>query len=297
MNLSLLKVFYEVSRCGSLTTAAEQLHISQPALSRQISSLEKEVGIDLFIRHSRGLQLTEAGRRLYDYAQRILNYADEAQRVLDEIKNLETGTLTIGASKTIGSYLLPPVIAKFMQQYPGIDLAIEIDNRDTIIKRAANYRYNFALLTGSFNEPGFYIETLFNDRVVALTSPQHKVQTNGVSDVESLNQEIFILREVGSSTRKISDLILTKHGIQPKKVMELPSIEAIKKTVASGTGITFLSKYAVRDELQSGALQTIEHAGLHMPRGIIAIHTKAGSISPAALALISLIKKELHFSH
>lgn len=295
MNLSLLHVFYEVSHSGSLTTAAEKLHISQPALSRQISSLEKEVGLDLFIRHSRGLQLTEAGRRLYEYTQRILNYADEAQRVLNEIKNIETGTLKIGASKTAGSYLLPPVIANFIQKYPRIDLIIDIENRDTIIKRATNLGYDVVLLTGSFNEPGFFVETLSNDEIVALTSPQHKVQTTDPLDIDRLNNEVFILRETGSSTRDITDSIMSSNGLNPKKTVELPSIEAIKRIISAGAGVTFLSKHTVMNEIRSGTLKTINCASLSMQRGMIFVQPKAGRISPAALALTSLIKKELNF--
>ncbi|MDW7683814.1 MAG: LysR family transcriptional regulator [Bacillota bacterium] len=295
MNLSLLQVFFEVSRCGSLTTAAEKLHISQPALSRQISSLEKEVGLDLFIRHSRGLQLTEAGRRLYEYTQKILNHAEEAQRVLDEIKNIETGTLKVGVSKTIGSYVLPPVLAKFIQQHPRIDLLIDMEKRDVLIKQAANFAYDVVLLTGSLNEPGYYVEKLFTDEIIAITSPKHKAQKVDCGDIHLLAEEVFILREPGSSTRDISELIMSGQGLKARKIIELPSIEAIKKTVMFGTGIAFLSKFTVKDELQNGLLKSIDCTELSMQRDIIFVQPKAGRTSPAALALTSLIKKELNY--
>ncbi|MCW3491702.1 LysR family transcriptional regulator [Dethiobacter alkaliphilus] len=279
MNLALIQVFYEVSRSGSLTTAAEKLHISQPALSRQISSLEKEVGLDLFIRHSRGLQLTEPGRRLYEYAQKILSYADEAQRVLDEIKNIETGTLKIGVSKTIGSYLLPPVIAKFVETHPGVDISVELENRETLIRRTTDLAYDVVLLSGSFNEPGFYVETLLNDEIIALTSPNHKELTNIINNLERLNNELFILREVGSSTREFAESLMSGNNIKPHKIIELPSIEAIKRTVMAGIGITFLSKYTVFDELQNGTLKSVAVSNFSIKRPIISVQPKAGRVT------------------
>ncbi len=292
MELSQLRAFYEIARSGSFSKGAERLHITQPALSRQIESLEKSVGISLFNRHSRGVYLSEAGRRLFEYVEQMLRLADEADRTLQELQGLHTGKLSIGACTTMGSYLLPTPLATFLKLHPNIEAFLELGSSDEIAARAANRDFDLAFIAGIAEPPGLCIEPILEDRILFLVYPDHPLAKTDAFQPELLADEVFILRELGSATRKALESILESVHIKPGRVVTLGDTEAVKRAVMAGMGITFLSRFTVGLELQTGLLCAPGFPELQMNRQLLCIFPKGVHLSPAALAFLSHIKKE-----
>ena len=291
MQLSQLRAFYEVARSGSFSKGADKLCITQPALSRQIETLEKSVDISLFNRHSRGAYLTEAGRRLYEYVEQILKLADDAERTLKEIQGLHTGRLAIGACTTVGNYLLPTPLATFLKLYPGIDASLELGTSDDIVDRAMHRDFDLAFTAGQVNSPGLCIEHIQDDEILFLVYPDHPLSGITSFKPEMLANEVFILREQGSATRKALESILSKFQTKPARVITLGDTEAVKRAVMAGMGVTFLSEHTVSLELQSGLLLSPEIPELRMKRQLLCIYPKNAHLSPSALALLSHLKK------
>ena len=294
MELTQIRAFYEIARSGSFSKGADKLNITQPALSRQIESLEKSVGISLFNRHSRGVHLTEAGRRLFEYVEQMLRLADEAERTLQEIQGLETGKLRLGACTTVGNYLLPASLATFLKLYPKLDVSLDLGKSDDIVKRVMNKEFDLAFVAGIPALPGVCIEPINEDEILFLTYPGHPLCEKTNFDPQLLAGEVLILREPGSATRQAVDSILRKIQVKPSRVITLGDTEAVKRVVMSGTGVTFLSKYTVALELQCGLLCAPDIPELKSTRQMLCVYPKGVHFSPAALAFLSHLKKETH---
>ncbi len=292
MELSQLRAFYEIARSGSLTKGAEKLCITQPALSRQVESLEKSVGVSLFNRHSRGVYLTEAGRRLFEYVEQMLRLADEAERTLQEIQGLETGKLSIGACTTVGNYLLPAPLATFLKLHPKIEASLHLGKSNDIVDGVINRQFDLAFIAGVADSPGLCIEPIYEDEILFLVYPGHPLCENAGFNPEQLAGEVFILREQGSATRQALDSILSKVRVKPSRVVTLGDTEAVKRAVMAGLGVTFLSKRTVGLELRSGLLCAPDIPELKMTRQMLCIYPKNVHLSPAALAFLSHLKKE-----
>ncbi|MDT3699928.1 MAG: LysR family transcriptional regulator [Thermincola sp.] len=294
MELTQIKAFYEIAKSGSFSKGAEKLNITQPALSRQIESLEKSVGINLFNRHSRGVQLTEAGRRLFEYVEQMLRLAAEAERTLQEIQGLETGQLSIGACTTVGNYLLPASLSTFLKLYPKLDISLDLGKSNDIVERVMNKEFDLAFIAGIPEHPGVCNEPIHEDEILFLTSPGHPLCEKANFDPQLLAKEIFVFRELGSATRQALDSILQRIQVKPAKVITLGDTEAVKRVVMAGTGITFLSKHTVELELQQGLLCAPDIPELKLSRQMLCIYPKGVHFSPAALAFLSHLKKDTH---
>lgn len=291
MDLTQLRTFQEVAKCGSLTGAGEKLCTSQPAISRQIASLEKELGLSLFSRHSRGVILTEAGRCLFGYVEKSLVLLENAEKALAELHNLESGTIAIGASTTIGNYLLPDWLTSFNKSNPKIDVRLQVDNINKVVQDVLEGKLDIGLAAGPVNSPELCQEYLLDDDIILLTGPDHPLlkKTPVLSDL--LMDEALILREPGSTTRQVVDSFLERENIKPAKAIVLGNTEAIKRAVMAGMGITFLSKNTVHVELGCGLLFKVNDSRLNIKRSFFAIYPKGVRLSPACLAFLSTIKK------
>lgn len=291
MDLAQLQTFSHVARLLNFSRAAEALNLSQPAVSRQINALERQVGLELFGRGGRTVTLTEAGRRLLAYADRILATVDEANRALAELKNLESGRLVVGASTTPGNYLLAPLITRYQQRYPGIELRMEIRDSQTIAATLAEGHFDLAVLAGPVEAPDLYAEPCLTDELVPVGSPGHRLLARRELSLEDLLDERLIVRQTGSNTRRTLEAFLDERGMAFRQVTELGDTEAIKRAVAEGIGIAFVSRYAISLELKAGLLAVLPGQGLGIPRQFVVAHLKGLRLSPASLAFQSLLRK------
>ncbi|WP_432667445.1 LysR substrate-binding domain-containing protein [Wukongibacter baidiensis] len=294
MEFSHLKAFYQVAISGTFSKAAEELFISQPALSRQIAALEKELDLQLFTRQSRQVVLTDAGRRFLVYVEKIINLNNRAKREMAELKNLTTGQLTLGASTTIANYLLPSILSLYQRKNPNIDIYLNVGNSCEIEEMVYEGKVDIGLIAGTVNVNGLYQEQFFEDELYLVVPQNHNfIETTNITSTQ-LNQETFLCREKGSDTQQLLDDLLANFDISPRK-LTLGDTEAIKRGVINNMGVAFLSKYTFEYEFQLGLLVPIKE--ISMKRSFSISYPKSTRLSPAALAFWSLIKKYEILNH
>lgn len=254
MNLYHLELFWAVAEEGSVTRGAERLAVSQPSVSRAIADLENVVGERLLDRGPKGVVPTEAGRVLLGYAQRIFALEREAGEALADLRGLETGRLSIGASTTIGDYLLPPAISRFLSYYPGIDLTVEVANTEVIQDGVLHGRYEVGFTEGEVDAGRFEVRVLTDDDLVVFAAPQHALTMKAQVTVEELSPYGFVMREAGSGTRTIVEHSFERAGVPLRIACSLGSTTAIKRAVASGLGLGVASSLSLASEFARGEL-------------------------------------------
>ena len=256
-NFHQLYIFHKVASHKSFSKAAQELAISQPAVSIQVRDLENTLGSSLLHRLRRGLKLTETGQAVFSYTQRIFALADEMHRVVQDIQGLEVGTLTIGSSTTPGEYILPWVIGKFRQRHPGIQVSLTISNTQTVIDRIHAHELDLGMAGSPISLKGLASFPYVNDDIVVIAAPNHAAAQPDEIDIGDLQSHDFIMREQGSATRQTAEDYLHEHGISPNVTMELGSNEAIKRAVATGAGLGLVSALAVTPDAAAGFIKML----------------------------------------
>ena len=290
MNLNHLAIFHAAAETGSMSRAAERLFISQPAVSKQIGELEAALGVSLFDRLPRGLRLSAAGELLAGYARRLFAVEAEAEQAIAEMKGLRQGKLTIGASLTIGDYLLPKLLGAYHQQYPGIALHLEIANTQIVQQKLRENALDFGLTEGFAEDPALDAEVFAEDTLTAIVPPGHPLL--GEPDVTAVRfcAEPLLLREPGSGTREVVERALLRHGITVRPALSLGSTEAIKQGVMAGLGVAIVSRLALETEMALGLLYLLPLSDLAITRPLHLVRLRGKSDSTAAQAFLALLK-------
>ena len=259
--LQQLRILKAVATEKNFTKAAEILYISQPSLSKQIKTLEKNLDILLINRENNKISLTENGKVFLQYSERILALCEESCRALIDLKNGDRGNLTVGASQTIGTYLMPRVLALFAQNYPQIDLKVQVNSTRLIANNVLNREIDIAVVGGEIpNElkKNLTIKHFVEDELSLIISKSHPFAKKKKINKENLYYLNFITLNSNSTIRKFIDNILIQNGIetnQLKIIMQFNSIEGIKTAVSLGLGAAFVSSSAIEKEVE---LKTIE---------------------------------------
>jgi len=290
LNLHRLRVFHAVARRESYSRAAEDLHISQPAVSKHVLDLEEELGAKLFHRLGRRIVLTEAGRLMTDYAQRIFLLADEARRALEELQGLERGRLHLGASSTPGNYLLPRALAAFRTRYPRLEISLDITASHDVLDRVIRQELDLGFVGATF-AADLHVQPYVEDELILILRPGHPLASVRTIPREALEQEIFVLRDAASGTRTVAEAELKTRGITIRRLLELRSVEAVKQAVAEGLGISFISRYAVALEVRHKVLAVAADPSLRFRRPLVIISRKDARLSPSALAFAASVRK------
>jgi DNA-binding transcriptional LysR family regulator len=291
MNINHLAIFHAVAEEGNLTRAAERLHISQPAVSKQLRELEKSLGMALFHRLSKGVRLTEGGELLAGYARNMFALEAEAEHALSELRGLERGRLTVGASTTIGTYLLPPVFTSFQQLYPHIELNLEIANTEEIQQRLLDNSIDLALSEGYVHAPDLQAEVIAWDEIVAIAAPDHPLLSQQNVTAQMLCEYSFVAREVGSGTRAVTIAALQEKGILLQPTMSMGSSEAVKRAVITGAGWALLSRLAIELELQTGALAIVPIEDLSIQRPLHRLRQRGKYESRSAREFVRMLRQ------
>ena len=261
--LQQLRIIKAIAKEQSFKRAADLLFVSQPSLSKQVKILENQLGILLFDRKSRKVTLTESGRLFLQYSDRILSLCEETCRAMDDLKSGERGNLTVGASQTVGTYLMPRVLALFAQNYPQINLTVQVDSTRNITRNIVDRRIDIAVVGGDVPiqlKNHLTIEEFVEDELLLIIPKSHPfaLKTNKIINKEDLYHLNYITLNPTSTIRKFIDNTLQANNIETRDfniVMQLSSIEAIKTAVSLGLGVAFVSASAIEKEL---ALETIE---------------------------------------
>ena len=290
--LQQLRIFKAIACEKSFTQAAEILFISQPSVSKQIKILETRLGILLLNRNGNKISLTEAGNIFLQYSDRILALCEESCRALNNLKDGERGNLKIGASQTIGSYLIPRVLTLFTQNYPQINLNIAIDSTDIIAKKVTDQIVDIAIVGGYIPatlKKSLQVENFIEDEVVLIISKSHSFVRKKKKKVskEDLYRLKFITLNANSTNYNFINNILIQNNIQTKQfnvIMELNSIEAIKTAVSLGLGAAFVSSLAIEKEIELKTIEIIEIENIKLAR-TLSIITKLDSYRSKAFKL------------
>ena len=256
-----LQVFHTVARLLSFTKAAETLHMTQPAVTFQVRQLEEHFNTRLFDRTHNRISLTDAGRRVYEYADRIFEQYNEMENAVREMTGEISGTVLIGASTTIAEYMLPALLGNFKKKYPDVNVHLKVSNSDGIVSMVENNDIDLGVVEAPVMNKNLVVEECRKDRLVAIVPPQHALASQETVEMKDLLENAYIAREEGSGTREVIHEYLTQLGMQTSDVhvsMELGSPEAIKGAVEAGMGISIVSEVTIHKELQLGSLVALE---------------------------------------
>jgi DNA-binding transcriptional LysR family regulator len=292
LNFHRLRIFYTVARLGSFSRAAEELSISQPAVSIQVQAMERSMGAILFHRRRRDHQLTETGRIVYDYAQRLFALANEMQQVLDDLQGVRAGTLTLGASTTPGEYILPTLIGRFQRQFPGVEVSLHIHNSQAIVQQIQRRELDLAVVGAQVEDPELVVEPYVLDEIVVIAAPSHPLAQESPVPLRALENHPFILREEGSATRRTAEADLQARDVRVKVAMEMGSNEALKRAVASGSALGLVSRYAIGPELAASLLTVVPVKGWRCTRPLSIIYRQDKHLTSAQEAFLTFLREE-----
>jgi DNA-binding transcriptional LysR family regulator len=282
-----LRAFAAFVRRRSFSAAAEELRISQPAVSKHIADLEHVLGLKLIERRWRAGTLTKAGDFIANYILRAESLLSQATLGAAEFRSPGSGSMTIVASGTTGTYLLPEILAAFQQAHPGVRLCLELGTSMKAVEFLRSHRAELAFVGGSVVAPELEVEPLLDDEVVIVGKPSLAKRR---SSRETLERLTWISREEGSATRAASDAMLAHLGIAPERRLELPSWEAIKFAVKGGYGIAACSRFAVAEELRDGSLQIIPVRGWKVRKVLSVIRVRDAALTPIAEQFLQVLR-------
>jgi DNA-binding transcriptional LysR family regulator len=288
-----LKVFCAVAETGSFSKASKMVNLTQPAVSLQIQALEESYETALFERSGKNITLTPAGKLLYQYAKDILNLYTTVEKEINSLTGLSKGSLQIGASSTIGNYLLPTVIIAFKKKYPKIDVNLFVSNTKGIIELLNAGKIDIGLVEGDVPKQSLDVEKLLEDELVLIMPPDHLwVKRKNISVSELLSQPV-IMREDGSGTRQMIEKHLMANKISPNNLrmsLILGSTEAIKSAVEHGMGVSILSNWTVRKEVQFGTIKTNTFRDIRFTRNFNIVFHKRGALAATAKDFFDFLK-------
>lgn len=253
-----LRTFIAVVEERNFTKAAEKLLLSQPSVSVHIKNLETEFQAKLFIRSPKVLKITPSGEILYERAKQIVQIYDNTKEEIDELQRTVKGTLKIAASFTIGEYVLPAILADLYKQYPQLDFVVTIGNTDEVVKHVQFFRADIGLIEGNTAEKNVKINSFMEDELTIIASPNYYLSKSNGLQTDDLHNEIWISREKGSGTREYVEHFIRTNGLKMNNLITISSNQGVKEMVINGLGISILSTFVVRRELEQGTLIEIK---------------------------------------
>ncbi|MEB2492743.1 LysR family transcriptional regulator [Peribacillus frigoritolerans] len=270
MKLENLKMFCLVVDEGSISQAARLSFLSQPAVTRQIHQLENYYNTLLFDREEGRLRVTEAGKLLYPFAKAIVNDFNHSKEVIQQSTGKYNANLIVGASLTIGEYLLPSLLGRFKKQQPEIKVTLTIKNTPRVLEDLSNDVIDLALVEGLVENTDFIVDKFAEDELILVCPSDHPWKDRKEIQLEELGNERMIWRESISGTRLIVENMLREHGILEKieSYMEIGSTQAIKSAVEAGLGISILPRLTVARELEQGFLREVDIYRINMARNL-----------------------------
>lgn len=295
MNIYHLKSFYAISCEGSISRAAVKLHVSQPTISAQMQALEQSLGVRLFDRTGQGIRLTDSGETLLRYTQQILDLIDEAELSVRRHSLLQSGRLRLVASSLPGNYLLPPLMARFKNDHPGIELFLRIENS----RRAAELVLSGEAELGAVGQiestSGLDVALIEEDELACIASPSHPLRDERGLSAADVARFPLLMREPGSGTRAVTEQIFRENGVPAAALniqLELAGAEAIRLALKAGGALAVLSRLSAADQLRLGELVELDCPALRVSRPISMISRAGQSLTPPAAAFARLMRPE-----
>jgi molybdate transport repressor ModE-like protein len=285
-----LRLLVEVGRRGSISAAADACRMGQPSATKHLKTLEAATGERLIERDGRASRLTEAGVIVAEHGQRVLDTLEGMQAELRALRGAELGTLTLAASTTPGSYVLPSILECFAERHPHVDVDVVVGSSAWVAERVARREVSLGIAGDLAWPDGVVTEPFLDDEVIGIAAPGRLPLRDGLASLEAIQSQTLLVREPGSSTRAVAERRLTAIGYRPAKRWELDSNEGIKRSVRAGLGIGFVSRLVVEEELARGELDafTVEGAG-PMRRAVHLVRPDGRDPVPAERAFIETL--------
>ncbi|MEC0173076.1 LysR family transcriptional regulator [Paenibacillus graminis] len=293
MNFHQLHIFYTVSERGSFSAAAQTLHMTQPAVTMQVQALEDYFGAKLFDRSSKKIMLSEAGRTLLPFALRSIQLMRETDQAMAAFTHMLEGRLLLGASLTIGEYVLPRLLGPFGKAYPHISIMMKVMNTSQLLEEIHKHQLNFGLIEAPVSHPDMVIEPVMGDELKLIVPREHPLAGKDEVTLAEALQHPFVLREQGSGTRRVMEEQLLAKGLDPgamRVVMELGSTGAVKSAVEAGLGITIISTSSVKHEVALGLLKIVNITDASFKRQFYAIHLKSTLLPISAVTFLTFLR-------
>jgi DNA-binding transcriptional LysR family regulator len=286
-----LQILVAVAKHRSLTRAAEELRLTQPAVSMQVKALERLAGLPLLERAGRRIALTEPGAELLGHAQAVLRSLCDADDALAALRGLKAGKVSIAVVST-AKYFAPKLLALFSRKHPEMELKLAVHNRDRVVQLLVENEVDLAIM----GMPPHHLETtafrFAKHPLVIIAAPDHPLAGQRRVPVKALAAESFLVREPGSGTRAALERFFAAHRVLPAATTEISSNETIKQAVMAGMGLAFLSQHAVGLELSAGRLVLLPVEGLPVMRDWNIVHRTEKRLSPAALSFKTFVLDE-----
>lgn len=278
MNLDFLQTFIKIAQYGNLTKVAEELGISQPAITKQLKVLEQEFGAELLHRGQKQVSLTQAGTVLELYAQQIVTLIDKAKYDVSKLHKTVSGKLCVAASTIPGHYILPFIAGEFCQEFPQVHLTFEDGDTDEVIKKVLDKSVHIGAVGDCPGHQQLTCRHFFTDRLILIVPPSHHWAKEKHISLNEMKKGTFVWREKGSGTRKSIERILAAQDVDADNIkiaIELGSTESIITAVEAGYGVSFVSKWSVQNELQTGRVKEVEVIGFDGTRDLYFIYLKS----------------------
>lgn len=286
-----MKVFKTVAEQLNYTQAARELHLSQPAVSMQVKQLEDAVGLPLFEHTGKKIQLTEAGREIYQYARTLFQTFGEMEEVIAAMKGLSTGRLNVAVASTV-NYFAPRLLAAFSRSYPGIDLHLDVTNRQRLMELLKANEIDIVLMGLPPEDIELECEPFMENPLVVIAPPGHPLQNVAQIPAQRLGEEVFITREEGSGTRLAMERFFAERHISISAGMQMTRNEAIKQAVRAGMGLGVVSTHTIELELETKRLVVLDVEGFPLQRHWYMVYRKGKRLSPPARAFHDFVLAE-----
>ncbi len=276
MLIGQVEAFLEVARQRNLSRAAGTLHVTQPALTTRIQLLERELGTALFERSRRGMRLTAAGLAVLPYAERAVEALETGRGLIGELARGASGRLTIGTAPAVGAYVLPGLLARYVERFSGVRLVVRTGHSEEIVELVAGGELDIGLIR-EIHHPGVIVRPLYEDELLLVVPSGHEFARLGRIDVAGLSDVTLVLFDRTSSYYDLTNSLFRAAGVAPRSVIELDNIEAAKRVVGQGLGVALLPATAVASDIARGTLRVIHVDGAGPTRRRIIAVRRAGT--------------------
>lgn len=294
INLTRLEIFCAVVQYGSFSEAAQRLYLTQPSVSQQIKTLEKEWGVELFERHPRRVTLTEAGEVVYQFSREVLQSARDVRNILNEMKGAISGTISLGATRTLGSYLLPPLLSRFKREHPGAQILMRVSDTNGICADVTEGRIDLGIVVASEVPETLECEDLYEEELLIFGAPHLPIFRRHPHPLGEIARYPFVMPTRDSGFRSFLDKTLRELGLPAVQIaMEVGSDEAIKQAVETGLGLGILFASGIHREVEEGRLQVLPLEGRRLTGRIAFVHRPHKRFSPMVKELIQFIRQHV----
>lgn len=289
INFNQLRAFWETARTGSYSRAAQNLFVTQPAISAQIKALEDSFGLKLFRKKGRQVLLTEAGSELFQHAQRVFHVEREIEALVAQMHKLERGVLKVATTKTYARYLMPSIMTRFHAAHPGIKIVLDEGSSLEMCRSILDLRNELGVLARVEEARRVRFIPFRNERIVLFAAKEHPFARKGAIRFADLEGQPVIMKEKGSGTHDLVTRCFISHGMVPNVLVETSNVDFIKDMVSKGEGISFLVEQAVQEDALSGLVEIVDILDQKMELPVFIVTREGDELSPAAKAFLDIL--------